>query len=499
GGPVSDGTYFYVLSLTNCSGTETFTGDIFLLGGLGKKKCDPPANTSYARIHKDDIINNNSTWNNQVHFIEGTLTIPSGKKLTIINSQLKFEEGASIVVERGARLIIQQSTLAGCGQARWGGIEVRGDAGLKQSPQNQGDLKLINSLVRDASIGVFAGKFDDLTPSLDPSYGGGKVHLMNNEMINNSIHVVLSKYDGFKNNSAIEKNRFGTVNQTNFLASDRTHVLILENNDVKIKGNNFEDGAIGLDLRGNSNFKISGNTFDNTEIAVSTESTKADKKSEITDNVFNNSLKAIQFRNDDHSNLQIECNDFNNFQEYAVDSKLTLLQDQGNPIEGCGNLFISGSTFQYDCLNHTGSNLQYYHGPSNAQTLSGSNGAANIARMSPTITTTSAIADGKCNSNSAGGVSKKQIGTNLTDKHPDFTVQGVKIYPNPNSGIFTLSIQTEDRVIIYITNVMGELIYQSTLTNSDKRQIDLSHHAKGVYFVKVVSGKNILVKKIIHN
>ncbi|MBN4062154.1 MAG: hypothetical protein COA57_13430 [Flavobacteriales bacterium] len=78
------------------------------------------------------------------------------------------------------------------------------------------------------------------------------------------------------------------------------------------------------------------------------------------------------------------------------------------------------------------------------------------------------------------------------------TDNNVQIYPNPNSGTFTLSLQTENEASVYVMDVLGEIIYQSQLNYSTTHQIDLSNHPKGIYFVKVVSGDEIIVKKVVY-
>jgi hypothetical protein len=135
----------------------------------------------------------------------------------------------------------------------------------------------------------------------------------------------------------------------------------------------------------------------------------------------------------------------------------------------------------------------------------------------------------------------------------------IGIYPNPTSGIFTLSIQADDPVqqiyyanssiansnnastrfnndvlanhpavslpfasnvstlnkesissdhsnnsspdiesYIYIYDVLGNLIYNSQLQNAISATIDISNHGKGVYFVRVVQGDKIFTEKLIH-
>ena len=72
------------------------------------------------------------------------------------------------------------------------------------------------------------------------------------------------------------------------------------------------------------------------------------------------------------------------------------------------------------------------------------------------------------------------------------------IFPNPFSGVFNLSVGTRiDNYVVYVTDLLGKLIYQSQNNQQSQIQIDLSEYPKGVYFVKVISGESSAVLKIL--
>ncbi|MBI4929710.1 MAG: T9SS type A sorting domain-containing protein [Bacteroidetes bacterium] len=71
----------------------------------------------------------------------------------------------------------------------------------------------------------------------------------------------------------------------------------------------------------------------------------------------------------------------------------------------------------------------------------------------------------------------------------------INIYPNPTTGIFTIT-STEKISSIKITNVIGEEIVTSAINNQTST-IDLSIQPKGIYFIKLFSEKGIEIKKII--
>jgi len=91
------------------------------------------------------------------------------------------------------------------------------------------------------------------------------------------------------------------------------------------------------------------------------------------------------------------------------------------------------------------------------------------------------------------------IATAISDKLENVNLN---MYPNPNSGLFTLDISTinVNELDIKITNLQGKVIFQknnfNNITNI-KEQIDLRNNAKGIYFVTAASDKGIATHKII--
>jgi len=79
--------------------------------------------------------------------------------------------------------------------------------------------------------------------------------------------------------------------------------------------------------------------------------------------------------------------------------------------------------------------------------------------------------------------------------------RGIGIFPNPNTGRFTLLmlpdiVKTETSIYIY--NVLGEVVYENDNLVKAYLDIDISAHPKGIYFIEVMQGEDILVSKIIY-
>ncbi|BDD04732.1 T9SS type A sorting domain-containing protein [Aureibacter tunicatorum] len=72
----------------------------------------------------------------------------------------------------------------------------------------------------------------------------------------------------------------------------------------------------------------------------------------------------------------------------------------------------------------------------------------------------------------------------------------VKVYPNPNSGEFTVeSLSTINSISIH--DISGNIVYQQDSSIKNIQQINISFLPSGIYIVKVLTAKGYAVKKII--
>jgi hypothetical protein len=79
---------------------------------------------------------------------------------------------------------------------------------------------------------------------------------------------------------------------------------------------------------------------------------------------------------------------------------------------------------------------------------------------------------------------------------------GIKTYPNPNNGQFTLSYsfsKVQQKSSVIITDVSGRVVYENFFTDLAFLELALSLGTvgKGVYTVKVISDEIELFKKIV--
>jgi hypothetical protein len=88
-------------------------------------------------------------------------------------------------------------------------------------------------------------------------------------------------------------------------------------------------------------------------------------------------------------------------------------------------------------------------------------------------------------------------GVNAYEGETDF-----KIFPNPNAGVFNISINSaiNETVKIDILNLIGEKILtreQSLISGENKTDVNLADAEKGIYFVKLQTKNVVLSRKLI--
>ena len=83
----------------------------------------------------------------------------------------------------------------------------------------------------------------------------------------------------------------------------------------------------------------------------------------------------------------------------------------------------------------------------------------------------------------------------------EFYTKNFNIYPNPSYGKFTIQNDaylnySSEPIIAFISDITGKVINQFELDN-EFINIDISKYTKGVYFLKIHKGQDIISKKII--
>jgi hypothetical protein len=71
-----------------------------------------------------------------------------------------------------------------------------------------------------------------------------------------------------------------------------------------------------------------------------------------------------------------------------------------------------------------------------------------------------------------------------------------RVYPNPGYNNFTLYMNSDSKYQnVEIINMSGQIIKQIQLKGQDK--INFAINNAGVYFIRLINGKNILTQKLV--
>jgi hypothetical protein len=131
-----------------------------------------------------------------------------------------------------------------------------------------------------------------------------------------------------------------------------------------------------------------------------------------------------------------------------------------------------------------------------ANTYSWNTGATTTTiSVSPTVNTTyTAIGTntaGCANTATAGIVVSPCTGLQTSN----LNLQNLLVYPNPSNGEFTVELKNGLNKTIEVTDLTGRVILSNT-TSKDKVNVNISHLANGIYYVKVQSNNAVEVIKI---
>lgn len=91
-------------------------------------------------------------------------------------------------------------------------------------------------------------------------------------------------------------------------------------------------------------------------------------------------------------------------------------------------------------------------------------------------------------------------GTGINDKQLE---NNVKVYPNPTSDVLNISINNIDNsdINVELINITGSVVYEKQLHNISSYNLEINStvFSNGVYYLKLNSNKEVIVKRIILN
>lgn len=75
----------------------------------------------------------------------------------------------------------------------------------------------------------------------------------------------------------------------------------------------------------------------------------------------------------------------------------------------------------------------------------------------------------------------------------------IKIYPNPNNGLFTLWFENETNQLVHyaVTNIAGKLVTEGTSISANKLTVNMNDQPKGIYFANIKVGSKTITQKLV--
>ncbi len=304
-------------------------------------------------------ITSDENWNDY-KYINSDLIVKSGNTLTI-REKISFIKQAKIIIEPGAKLILDGGTLTNACGTMWQGIEVWGNKDLPQYPQsNQGVVELKNgATIKNARCAITTCQKDTVGNILW-NYTGGIIHAKDAHFINNrkaieflSYHNILPNGREIDNSSYFNNCNF----ETNAQLSDpgtlpETFVSLNDVKGVKFLGCTFQNiaptGVYSTIHRGNgitsidANYEVKPlclnpyiypcseyqpNTFQNLYYGIYASNTNPAITLTISVNNFDNNHRSIFLKS--INNATITKNNFD------IGATIGNINDQTNEREAC--------------------------------------------------------------------------------------------------------------------------------------------------------------------
>jgi hypothetical protein len=90
------------------------------------------------------------------------------------------------------------------------------------------------------------------------------------------------------------------------------------------------------------------------------------------------------------------------------------------------------------------------------------------------------------------------IASTITDINQTILMgENIVLSPNPSNGIFNLSNADGKEIAVAVFNSLGQLVYQQKNHTALNSTINIQDQAVGIYFVKITSGGEEVIKKIV--
>lgn len=223
--PLQMANYYYLVNTGSYTKFTTF--------------CDYSASQSV-------IVNSSQTWITS-RAIGGDLIVKAGNTL-IIKCDVSIPNGGKVLVEKGAKLVVDGGSLTNfCGQL-WKGVEVAGTYNKSQAFSggygvHQGIIQLLNgATISNAINGITTGTTDAIG-NFDWSSTGGVILADKTNFINNQRDIQFMYYTNNNNRSYFNQCKFQVNGLLNTSANLLDRVSLYEVQNIKFLGCDFNYNA----------------------------------------------------------------------------------------------------------------------------------------------------------------------------------------------------------------------------------------------------------------
>ena len=77
----------------------------------------------------------------------------------------------------------------------------------------------------------------------------------------------------------------------------------------------------------------------------------------------------------------------------------------------------------------------------------------------------------------------------------DLSFEDLRIYPNPNNGLFTIT-NSQEMTDVVITDLQGKIVYNSRNINLTKVNVELNGLERGMYMINIKTIDGIITKTV---
>lgn len=252
--------------------------------------------------------------------IRNTLTIPTGANVTIQNMTFEFGVNATLIVQNGATLKIDVSTLQAVPCAlMWQGIQVQnGGTVIMTNTSNT----LSNSNLYDAIIGMdVIGTSSTLTVNGNSRFEKNEMHVKLNNVTPAQVSLIKSNFNHLialkdQNKGVLDLGSKKGITSISVINCTGSAVVIGDATFNVLNNNTFRRGQYGVHMFG-SNVNVFQNTFQNTQTSsVYGDANNIARTTTLTKNTFTTVKNAVTLER--KYNATLTTNTFTSGSQHGV-------------------------------------------------------------------------------------------------------------------------------------------------------------------------------------